>query len=93
VFHHTTKHFEVRQKYSATRPIFNTLLAARKCGQTRSFVFDILLLTSSSGTPSVQLILVIVRRNGAPGASGINPGTAVVSSAAINEGENTAVAS
>ena len=34
--------FEVPQKYSATRRIFNSLLSVWKCGQTQSFVFDIL---------------------------------------------------
>ena len=37
------------QKYSATRRIFNTLLVVLKCGQTRSYVFDIL------HTPLLQL--------------------------------------
>jgi len=35
------KHLEVRQKYSPTRRIFNSLLGDWKCGQARSFVFDI----------------------------------------------------
>ena len=43
MFDHISKHLEVRQKYSATRRIFNSLLGVWKCGQTRSFVFDILL--------------------------------------------------
>ena len=43
VFDHISKHLEVRQKYSASRRIFNSLLGVWKCGQTRSFVFDILL--------------------------------------------------
>ena len=38
----TTKHLEVRQKYPATRGIFNFLRGVWKCCQTRSFVFDIL---------------------------------------------------
>ena len=38
---HTSKHLEVRQKYSATRRIFNSLLGVWKCGQTRSIVRDI----------------------------------------------------
>ena len=42
VFDHISKHFKVRQKYSATRHIFNSLLGGLKCGQTRSFVLDIL---------------------------------------------------
>ena len=40
MFDHITKHLEVRQKYSATRRIFNSLLSVWKCVQTRSFVFD-----------------------------------------------------
>ena len=42
VFDHITKHLEVRQKYSATRRIFNSLLGVWKCGQTWSFLFVIL---------------------------------------------------
>ena len=45
VFDHISKHLEVRQKYSAARRIFNSLLGVWKCGQTLSFVFDILLKT------------------------------------------------
>ena len=36
------RQLEVRQKYSAARRIFNSLLGVWKCAQTRSFVFDIL---------------------------------------------------
>ena len=35
---------KVRQKYSAAHHIFNSLFGVWKCSQTRSFVFDILLL-------------------------------------------------
>ena len=42
VFEHSSKNLEVHQKYSATRRIFNSLLCVWKCGQTWSFVFDIL---------------------------------------------------
>ena len=42
VFDHISKHVEVRQKYTAARRIFNSPLGVRKCGQARSFVFDIL---------------------------------------------------
>jgi len=42
VFEHISKHLEVRQKYSAARRIFNSLLGVWKCGQTRSFMFDML---------------------------------------------------
>ena len=38
-----SKHLEVRQKYSATRRIFNSLLGVWKCDETLSLVFDILL--------------------------------------------------
>jgi len=43
VSHHLSKHLEARQKYIATRRIFNSLLGVWKCGQSRSFVFGILL--------------------------------------------------
>ena len=42
VFDRISKHLEVRQKYSATRRVFKSLLGVWKSGQTRSFVFDIL---------------------------------------------------
>ena len=42
VFDHISKHLEVRQTYSATRRFFSPLLGVWKCGQTRSFVFDML---------------------------------------------------
>jgi len=42
MFAHISKHLEVRQKYSAARRIFKSLLGVWKCGQTWSFVFDIL---------------------------------------------------
>ena len=40
VFDQVTKHLEVRQKYSATRRIFNSLLGVYRRGQTRSIVFQ-----------------------------------------------------
>jgi len=43
MFDHMSKHLEVRQKYSAARRIFNSLLGVWKCSQTRFFAFDILL--------------------------------------------------
>jgi len=46
VFDHISKHLEVHQKHSAERRIFNSLLGVWKCGQTQSFMFDILHLTS-----------------------------------------------
>ena len=42
VFHHISKHLEVRQKYSAERRIFNSLLRVWKFDETLSLVFDIL---------------------------------------------------
>ena len=41
-FHHMSKHLKIRQKYSATRRIFNSLLGVWKCDETLSLVFDIL---------------------------------------------------
>ena len=43
VFHYISKHLEFRQKYSAARRIFNSLLSVWKCDETLSLVFDILL--------------------------------------------------
>ena len=43
MFDHFSKQLEIRPKYSATSLIFKSLLGVWKCGQTRSFVFDILL--------------------------------------------------
>jgi len=40
-FDHISKRLEVRQKYSATRRIFNSLLGVCECRRTRSFVFEI----------------------------------------------------
>ena len=42
MFDRNSKHLKVRQKYSATRRIFNSLLGVWKRGKTRSFVFDVL---------------------------------------------------
>ena len=41
-----SQHLEIRQKYSATRRIFNSLLGVWKCDETLSLVFDILHLTA-----------------------------------------------
>ena len=43
VFHHQMKHLEVRQKYSATRRIFNSLLGVSSGDETQRLMFDILL--------------------------------------------------
>ena len=44
VFHHQMKHLEVRQKYSAARRIFNSLLGVSSGEETLHLMFDILLL-------------------------------------------------
>ena len=41
VAHHISKLFEVRQKYSTVRRIFNSPLNIWKCDKTRSLLFDI----------------------------------------------------
>ena len=43
VFHHQMKYLEVRQKYSATRRIFNSLLGVSSGDETLRLMFDILL--------------------------------------------------
>ena len=43
VFHHQMKHLEVRQKYSAARRIFNSLLRVSSGDETLHLMFDILL--------------------------------------------------
>ena len=43
VFHHRMKHLEVRQKYSAARRIFNSLLGVSSGDETLHLMFDILL--------------------------------------------------
>ena len=43
VFHHQMKHLEVRQKHSATRRIFNSLLGVSSGDETLRRMFDILL--------------------------------------------------
>ena len=44
VFHHQMKHLEVRQKYSAARRIFNSLLGVSSGDETLHLMFDILRL-------------------------------------------------
>ena len=43
VFHHHVTHLEVRQKYSAARCIFNSLLRVSSGDETLHLMFDILL--------------------------------------------------
>ena len=47
VFHHQMKHLEVRQKYSAARRIFNSLLGVSSGDETLRLMFDILLIPLS----------------------------------------------
>ena len=47
VFHHQMKHLEVRQKYSAARRIFNSLLGVSSGDETLHLMFDILLTRES----------------------------------------------
>ena len=42
VFHHQMKHLEVRQKYSAARRIFNSLLSVSSGDETLHLMFDVL---------------------------------------------------
>ena len=58
VFDHISKHPEIRQKLSTGRRIFNSLLGVCKCGQTRSFVFDILFLNQPSLIKSCTISLL-----------------------------------
>ena len=59
VFHHQMKHLEVRQKYSAARRIFNSLLGVSSGDETLHLMFDILLLS----LPEMKMIPVILKRN------------------------------
>ena len=54
MFHHISKHLEVRQKYSAARRIVNSLLSVWECDETLSRVFDILLTT----TTAISIVLL-----------------------------------
>ena len=47
VFHHQMKHLEVRQKYSAARRIFNSLLGVSSGDETLCRMFDISSQTKS----------------------------------------------
>ena len=55
------KHLEVRQKLSAARRIFNSLLGVWKCGQTRSFMFDVIRKTWSRRSKSKYYLCTIHR--------------------------------
>ena len=59
VFHHQMKHLEVRQKYSAARRIFNSLLGVSSGDETLLVMFDILLYTSNF-VGAVRLFILAV---------------------------------
>lgn len=52
-FDHVSKHLEVRQKYCTTRRILSSLLGAKKCVQTRSFVYNTLHKLSPTKTKTI----------------------------------------
>ena len=71
VFHHHMKHLEVRQKYSATRRIFNSLLGVSSGDETLRLMFDILLddspfiwrvslpVSSASASSSISFVVYV----------------------------------
>ena len=63
VFHHQMKHLAVRQKYSATRRIFNSLLGVSSGDETLRLMFDILLATSKTILQTLSCYLKIRRNN------------------------------
>ena len=60
VFHHQMKHLEVRQKYSAARRIFNSLLGVSSGDETLHLMFDILLKHCSSCLICTSIFLLCV---------------------------------
>ena len=59
VFHHQMKHLKVRQKYSAARRIFNSLLGVSSGDETLHLMFDILLESIQGFQLSVMISHVI----------------------------------
>ena len=61
VFHHQMKHLEVRQKYSAGRRIFNSLLGISSGDETLHLMFDILRQDNLSHLRhrNIELILLV----------------------------------
>ena len=57
VYHHQMKHLEVRQKYSAARRIFNSLLGVSSGDETLHLMFDILHLCEDLSTPPLNSTL------------------------------------
>ena len=69
VFHHQMKHLEVRQKYSAARRIFNSLLGVSSGDETLRLMFDILhpksvYMKCYSGDESDTVYHLRIRRKG-----------------------------
>ena len=60
VFHHQMKHLEVRQKYSAARRIFNSLLGVSSGDETLRLMFDILLLLRKSRVVPFCLLFIFL---------------------------------
>ena len=61
VFHHQMKHLEVRQKYSAARRIFNSLLGVSSGDETLRLMFDIFLNYHS--LPWLQAKQIMIARD------------------------------
>ena len=57
VFHHQMEHLEVRQKYSAARRIFNSLLGVSPGDETLRLMFDILRLILFSHNNSLKKLI------------------------------------
>ena len=57
VFYRLSKHLEFRQKYSAARRIFNSLLGVWISDETLSLVFDVLLPTLDQDSSSTLVNL------------------------------------
>ena len=55
VFHHQMKHLQVRQKYSAARRIFNSLLGVSSGDETLHLMFDILRQNSNVWKNEVRI--------------------------------------
>ena len=71
MFHHQMKHLEVRQKYSAARRIFNSLLSVSSGDETLRLMLGILL---ENVFPICLLVLrVIILKNAANSFVSLDP--------------------
>ena len=66
VFHHQMKHLEVRQKYSAARRIFNSLLGISSGDETLRLMFDILREDNLNFPPSQIWLNSLIRIDNKP---------------------------